>query len=181
MTTLSAAAGFAPSSEVTIPAIAVIGLGNLLMSDDGVGPRVCGELSKVMSDADVEYIDGGVCGLSLLEWIEGREQVIIIDAARMGWQPGDVVRFQPSDVREAIERPDAGRITHATGVLDVLRFGVALGSLPPVTFYGVEPESAEPGTELTAAGRRALSSAVELVRVHIDELITRMRVSRAEV
>ncbi len=153
-----------PQADGSIAPVVVIGLGNMLRSDDGIGPRAAAELATI-SRPGVEIIDGGIAGLSLLEWIADRLRAIIVDAADMGRDPGTVIRFAPEDVA-AIDSVDG--ISHATGVFDVLKLGAALGPLPAITIYGVQPASVAPGEELTPVGRSALTAVVRQVRAELD-------------
>jgi len=117
----------------------VIGVGNTLRGDDGVGVRIADELSAGPLPKDVTVLDGGTGGLDLLLHFEGAERVILIDAAQMGREPGQVRVFggerlgQASDVRFAS--------THGFGVAEVLALGRSLGVQPDVTVVGIQPES----------------------------------------
>ena len=79
--------------------VLVIGLGNPLRGDDGVGPRLVEELARREMPPGVQVLDGGAVGLGLLDLVEGRERVIVVDAAEMGRKPGEFVRFTPGDAR----------------------------------------------------------------------------------
>ena len=77
----------------------VIGLGNPLRGDDGVGVRVAEALAEQALPDDVEVVDGGTQGLGLVNLMEGRQRVILVDAADMGKAPGEFVRFTLDEVR----------------------------------------------------------------------------------
>jgi hydrogenase maturation protease len=146
----------------------VIGLGNVLRGDDGIGPRAIAALARERLPDDVELIDGGNAGLTLLDWLEGRDTAIIIDAASMNRVPGTVVRF---DCDDAIDNSQADiGVTHAPNAFAVLLLAEQLGTfeLPRITIFGIEPESVEPSMSLTRTGEAALSEVVRRVRLELQ-------------
>jgi len=87
-----------PKSEI---ALTVIGVGNLLMGDDGVASRLVALLAAdpaALSGGRIEYLDGGVGGLRLINWIEQARRLLLVDAARFGGRPGDgrLLRLNPA-------------------------------------------------------------------------------------
>jgi len=141
-------------SSFIIRPVLVLGLGNPLQADDGVGCRVIEALEGRPLPPDVEALDGGTPGIGLLNLLEGRRRAIIVDAAEMGRPAGAVVRFRPADVTLT---GSAERFSlHRTAVADALALAAALDlSLPEITFYGVQPGrtgwSAELSPEVAAA------------------------------
>ena len=81
-----------------MPHTLVLGVGNLLMSDDGVGVHAVQRLEKRTLPPGVEVLDGGTCGLDLLQFFEGVERLIVLDAANLGREPGAIVRLEGEDV-----------------------------------------------------------------------------------
>jgi hydrogenase maturation protease len=75
------------------PSVLVIGLGNPLRGDDGVGPRLVEELNHRGLPGEVTALDGGAGGLDLLQVLEGWQRVVVVDAADVGREPGQFVRF----------------------------------------------------------------------------------------
>ena len=84
----------------------IIGLGNPLRRDDGVGVRVVELLAARDLPAGVEVVDGGTPGLGLVPLLEGRQRVILVDAADLGREPGAFVRFTLDQIRLSPPRPD---------------------------------------------------------------------------
>ena len=78
--------------------IVIIGVGNLLLKDEGVGVHVAQELQKKSLPSAVEVHDGGVAGIGLLDFFPGASKVLLIDAAEMNLEAGAVVRFTPEEV-----------------------------------------------------------------------------------
>jgi len=76
--------------------VAIIGIGNPMMSDDGIGPRLIAELQG--SVPDVDLIDMGTGGMQLVHVLAGYDSVVIIDSADMGLSPGESRVFSPDDV-----------------------------------------------------------------------------------
>ncbi len=116
----------------------ILGLGNPLQGDDGVGCRVVEALQAYTLPETVEALDGGTPGIGLLHLLEGRALAILIDAAEMGRPPGTIARFRP---REVVLTGSAERLSlHRTAVSDTLALAEALGlPLPEIVFFGVQP------------------------------------------
>jgi hydrogenase maturation protease len=134
--------------------VLVLGLGNPLRGDDGVGPRIIEELARRGLPEGVTALDVGNAGLDLLNVLEGWERAVIVDAAEMGREPGCFVRFTPDEVRLA--RSDDRHSLHDAGLSEALALADALGrTLPELVIFGVQP--AEVGW------KAGLSSAVEAV------------------
>ena len=136
--------------ETMSPAVAVIGLGNLLMSDEGIGVhlvRAAGQAPCALSA--VEYLDLGTGGLTLLHALRGRRSAIIIDCARMGEPPGSLRRFTPEQV---ITLKDPALFSlHASDLLELLALSRRLGECPAqVIIFGIEPARLTLGDELSA-------------------------------
>ena len=124
--------------------ILILGLGNPLQGDDGVGCRVAEELVGASVTAplpgEVEVMDGGTPGVGLLNFFEGRKRVIIVDAAEMGIAPGEFRRFTPHEITLT---GSAERFSlHRSGVADALALAHELKiELPEIIFFGVQPAS----------------------------------------
>jgi len=126
----------------------VLGIGNVLLTDEGIGVRALHELERryTFSD-DVELLDGGTSGIELLRHIQGRENLIIIDAMTFDQQPGTIYRMENEDVPAAFRT----RISpHQLGLSDLLAALMLTEGLPEnLVLFGVEPESVDIGLELT--------------------------------
>ncbi len=121
-----------------LPTTLVIGLGNPLRGDDGVGVRVIQELATQALPPHVQVLDGGTPGLGLINLMEGRQRVILIDAANVGQSPGQFVRFLLDEVQ--LLGYNQHMSIHAAGLRDALLLAQALEMLPPeVIIFGVQP------------------------------------------
>jgi hydrogenase maturation protease len=80
--------------------VVVLGLGNPLMGDEGIGVYLVEQLSNLAAEyPSVDFLDAGTGGLSVLHYIEGRRKAVIIDCAFMDEAPGAIRRFTPDEVR----------------------------------------------------------------------------------
>ena len=120
------------------PDTLIIGLGNPLRGDDGVGVRIVKELSERTLPHDVEVADGGTQGLGLINLMEGRQRVILVDAADIGQTPGQFARFTLDEA--TLPGDDKYLSIHAAGLREALLLAQALNMLPPeVVIIGVQP------------------------------------------
>jgi len=131
--------------------VAVFGLGNPLMSDEGVGIRVLEALERAGElPAEVELIDLGTGGLRLVHEAAGRRKLVFIDCAFMGEAPGAMRRFTPEEVRSV--KPGMRHSLHEGDLLGNLALARRIGHCPDeVVIFGIEPGSVDPGLELTEA------------------------------
>src|SRR5512136_1287978 len=117
----------------------VLGLGNPLRGDDGVGPAVIEWLDRQELPPGVEAIDGGTAGLNIVSTLIGHERAIIVDAANVGRTPGAWVRFMPEVAR--LKDNDTALSLHSAGLTEALALGAALNVLPrEIIIYGVQPK-----------------------------------------
>jgi hydrogenase maturation protease len=140
----------------------VLGLGNTIMADDGVGPRVI-ELLKADSrvPADLELLDGGTLGLDLLPYLEGVSLLVIVDAVETGKAAGTMLRLSGEDVPVAMETKLS---PHQMGMKDLLAVARLMGQLPEsIVLIGVQPERLEMDTELSPTVHNVLPDLVNMV------------------
>jgi len=143
----------------------VIGLGNPLMRDEGVGPRIIEKLITQGPESDqVEYLDLGTGGLSLVHALAGRRTVTLIDCAYMGRAPGSVVQFAPEEVRSI--RPAA--TVHESDIMSVLEVAGITGAKPAeVIIFGIEPAVVDFGIGLSEVIEGRLAEYYRQVRDHV--------------
>jgi hydrogenase maturation protease len=122
----------------------VLGVGNVLLQDEGVGVRTVEELQRRYDfPDDVRLLDGGTSGIELLRFFDGVEHLIIIDAISAGKNPGTVMRVEGADVPRSFET----RITpHQLGLSDLLATAQLTDAMPAhLVLFGVEPKTLETG------------------------------------
>ncbi len=146
--------------------ILVLGVGNVLLTDEGIGIRVIESLfDNYQFPANVEVIDGGTAGMELLEIIANRDHVILIDAVNTGAKPGTVVTLEGDEVPALFRN----RISpHQLGISDLLGVMSLTGELPnEFTLFGAVPYSMDTGVELSKEMQPKKSQLVSLV---VDKL-----------
>jgi hydrogenase maturation protease len=148
--------------------ILILGIGNVLLTDEGIGVRALKELERRFTFPDnVELLDGGTAGIELLRHIRLRDYLIIIDAMKCDQEPGTVFRVEGADVPAAFRT----RISpHQLGLSDLLAAAMLTDELPKnLVLFGVEPESIDIGLDLTDTVE---ASVEKLVNAVADELRT---------
>lgn len=127
----------------------VLGLGNPLMADEGIGVCLIERLAGLGDEyPDVEFVDAGTGGLSVLHDMEGRRRVIVVDCAFMGESPGTIRRFAPDEVGST--KVLAHRSLHEADLMRVIAMARQLGQAPEqIVIFGIEPERVQPGQGLS--------------------------------
>jgi hydrogenase maturation protease len=127
----------------------VLGLGNPLMADEGIGVRLVVRLSRSAAEhPDVEFLDAGTGGLAVLHHIQGRRKAVFIDCAYMGEEPGTIRRFTPEEVRS--DKVLAHQSLHEADLLRIIEMARQLGQAPDeVVIFGIQPQRIEPAMELS--------------------------------
>jgi hydrogenase maturation protease len=151
--------------------ILVLGLGNMLLSDDGVGPVLLERLadSENRWSGQVEFLDGGTQGLALLGHLSGRRALIIVDALKTGAAPGTVHRLTLPELREV--SPGRANSGHESNAGELLAAAQLLDELPDRLFVvGVEPEQIATGVGLSPSVQEALPAASDQVACLLSEL-----------
>lgn len=145
----------------------VLGLGNTIMSDDGIGPKVIEQLQQGDSlPENVVLLDGGTLGLDLLPHLEGVKRLIIVDAVEIGLPAGSCVRLAGDEVPMALETKLS---PHQMGMKDLLAVARLMGHLPDeIVLIGVQPASLEMDTELTPAVAAAMPTLLAMVQAELS-------------
>ena len=148
--------------------LVVVGLGNDLMSDEGIGLWVVRHLAGYPHrPADVELAEGGTSPMDLVHLIAGRRKAVIVDCARMGSAAGTLRRFGPDDVRSM--KTLAGLSLHEGDALGVLALSRRLGECPAeVVLFGVEPELIAPGAQLSDLVQGRLGEYADAIRSEVE-------------
>lgn len=141
--------------------ILVLGIGNILLRDEGIGIRVIEYLQQRKIPDDVELLDGGTAGADLLDHICGRDKVIVVDAIQADYPPASIVRFGPEDLIPA----DAPQLSmHSLDLPQTIAMAHMLNCPPKeVIIVGIQPQKVECGMELTAVLQAAVPNIAEFV------------------
>jgi hydrogenase maturation protease len=149
------------------PKIAILGIGNLLLKDEGVGVHLVQRLSSVVDDVNVKIIDAGTYPdfLSLVE--DNLDKLIIVDAVKNGDTPGTIYRFN-FDVVDLEGAPPFS--LHDIGVIESLRTMALFNKQPKSTvIIGIEPKTIDFGLELSPEIEDKLPKIISLVIKEIEE------------
>nr|WP_319392188.1 HyaD/HybD family hydrogenase maturation endopeptidase [uncultured Desulfobacter sp.] len=121
--------------------ITVLGVGNILYTDDGVGIRVVEKLEKEYEfSGDVDIIDGGVLGVNLLGVISNAGRLIVVDTVLNHGRPGDLHRLDHDQIPNRILAKNS---LHQVDLIEALTLCNALDHVPETTIIGVEPKDIE--------------------------------------
>jgi hydrogenase maturation protease len=146
----------------------IIGVGNLLMKDEGIGIHAVKALQEVDLPPHVELIDGGTSP-DLIAYTRAGDKIIIIDAAKAEGEPGTIYRYRPEDLVAG-----KGTLTsaHEMGVVENLKLMELSGNEPRETvIIGVEPKEIDWGTELSPELQERLP---DIVKAVLREIISRV-------
>lgn len=113
--------------------VLILGIGNVLMGDEGIGVHVVNSLEKAALPADVDLLDGGTGSFLLLEPMQNAGKVILIDATIDGRKPGSVTRIEPKFSKDYPQTLTA----HDIGLKDLIDAFYLVGKTPNVTLYTV--------------------------------------------
>ncbi|MBV9216819.1 MAG: hydrogenase maturation protease [Acidobacteria bacterium] len=142
--------------------VLILGIGNVLMGDEGIGVHVANALEKAVLPDGAQVLDGGTGSFLLLGPMQNAEKVILIDATIDGETAGSIRRLTP---RYSSDYP-ATLTAHDIGLKDLLdAFYLTGGDIPEVSLYAISiPPLQDMSTELSPALRNAIPGAAQLVR-----------------
>ncbi len=149
--------------------IVILGVGNILLKDEGVGVRVIEKLGEQYRFPDnVKLVDGGTLGLQLLGTVADADCLIVVDAVRNEKPPGSLYRFESTDIPHRVAYKNS---LHQVDLLEALAMSQVIGNTPETVIVGVEPEDISPwGMELTPAVREKVPELMKLVLKELDRL-----------
>jgi hydrogenase maturation protease len=126
----------------------VLGLGNILLGDEGVGVRVVERLLELYQfPPEVQVLDGGTLALDLLPYVEDADRLLVIDALEMGAEPGAVARLESDEVPAFLS---VKLSPHQMGLADLLAAARLRNSYPEeLVLWGVQPAAMRPGLALS--------------------------------
>jgi len=156
-----------PDSSDEVRHVLILGLGNPLLGDEGIGVRVAEELQGLELPDGVTVVEGGTAGLGLIGLMEGYQKVIIVDAADMGHPPGCVVRFTPLEAQ--LKTVEAPLSLHQIGLGEALTLAEALEVAPAERIIiGVQPSQVEMGAGLSPEVERAIPKIIRTILSELD-------------
>lgn len=153
--------------------IMVVGVGNSIQMDDGVGIHVLNELKNYDLPDEVELFDGGTLGIDLMPYIEGREKLIFIDSVKAGQEPGTILRFQPDD----LNYDDAPKTSvHQIGLIESLQMISLIGKAPDrIVIYGIQPKTIDWSEELTDEVKASIPKLIPHILKEIERSLEELK------
>ena len=150
--------------------VLVLGLGNTLLTDEGVGVHVMQQLQETNTDLQhIEYVDGGTLSLILAVDVAAAKYLIVIDAAEMQAPPGTVNSYLNEDMDEFLGS-NRKRSVHEVGLIDLMAIVALQGRLPARrALIGVQPEITGWGERPSQAVADAIPAACDIARGLIRE------------
>ncbi len=147
----------------------VLGIGCILLRDEGFGVRVIHEIDRRYEFPDnVEIVDGGVLGVNLLGFISRADQLIVVDVIRNQGNPGDLYRLAGDAIPQRIRAKNS---MHQVDFLEALTLCNALDKIPETVIIGVEPEDIEScNIDLTPTVYNRIESVIDRVLVELKTL-----------
>jgi len=147
--------------------IAVIGVGNILMKDEGVGVHSLKKLETLKVPSNVELYEGGTRILDILPSLEGVDLIIIIDAVKFGKKPGTVNLFEVELSKNGNSKEMVS--LHEMDLISSIKFAKQIYDLPEkIIIIGIEPKEVEVGIEMTEEVTEAIPEVIEKVHKTIQ-------------
>jgi len=145
----------------------VLGIGNILLRDEGVGVRLVEAMQGMDLPEDVELLDGGTSGADLIDEVADRAKVIVVDAAQADCEAGTIFRFGLDDLAR---RAESTISLHELGLLETLAMAERLGCAPKqVVIFGIQPKEVNLGLELSEEVAATLPKVIDLVLAEAGE------------
>ena len=158
-----------PLPGQSVSPILILGLGNILLQDEGIGVKVVEALlQKYQFPENVEVMDGGTAGMALYEHVLGREHLIVVDAVKTGRPPGSIVCLQNEEVPVYFR----ARVSpHQLALADLLAAMEIAGRKPPrVQVIGIEPVALGTGLDLSAQVQDKLNTLMNRVITELEKI-----------
>ncbi len=146
----------------------ILGVGNVLIGDEGIGIRIIEELdNRYIFPDDVSLLDGGTAGVELLRYIEGKKLLILIDAMAADHPPGTVYQVEGEDVpKQFLERISP----HQIGLSDLLATGMLSDNIPEnIILFCVEPERLETGMYISDSVAKSIDKIINPILDHLEK------------
>ncbi len=145
--------------------IVILGVGNLLLTDEGVGVHLIQKLRETEIGEEIELVDGGTSILDFIPQAEDVSKLIIVDAIKLGGKPGKTYRICVDD---SLLRGAKGMTSlHQLGVVETLAIAQKMGKLPHTVIIGIEPKEIGYGLDLSPEIEREMGKMVNLI---LDEV-----------
>jgi hydrogenase maturation protease len=146
----------------------VLGVGNILLTDEGIGVHAVHEVLKESWPDDVEFIDGGTFTQDIFFLFQEYEIILVLDIVKGGNKPGTIYRLIESDLRKDESQTLS---LHDIDLLDSLNMTKLLGHSPELHVLGIEPENLSWNMEMSPTFKRLFPDFLKIVRQEIERLL----------
>ena len=148
--------------------IVIIGIGNLLLMDEGIGIHTINELEKYDLPGKTEIYDGGTGGFKLIDLMHGAARVIFIDAVETGKAPGVVTTFSPEEVHSIYQKKKYS--LHDTDLMEVIKMAELIDNSTKIEVVGIQPKTIDYGTTLSKELTDSMPNIINTVLGRIEEV-----------
>ena len=138
----------------------IIGIGNMLCCDEGVGIQVIQQMEFMELPGSIELLDMGTSTMDLISHLEGVKKLIVIDAMKTGGTPGEIHKCKPEDLMPKEEEPIS---LHEVNLLETLTTAKEKGMEIDTVIIGVEPKVIDWGLELSEEIKQKIPAIIEAV------------------
>lgn len=161
--------GVAGFERLRAQEVVVIGLGNPLMTDEGIGIHLIAKLTGGAEFPNVGFHDLGTSGTRVLHAIAGKGKAIFVDCALMGEEPGVIRRFTPEDVQST---KNLGQFSlHEGDLFSILELSRRLGECPSeIVIFGIQPQVVSPGRSLSPVLSAKLDEYVDIITAELNSV-----------
>lgn len=142
----------------------VLGIGNILLKDDGVGVHIIRALENEKLPSTIELVDGGTSTLDTLGYFLEYKKVVVIDCLKAGYDPGTIYKIKPEEIKSY---KSENLSIHDVQILDVVRMANMLGKFPEVIIFGIEPEKICLDTEMTETMKNKISEVIKILKLEL--------------
>lgn len=147
--------------------ILLLGVGNVLLGDEGVGVHTVNRLRDEGLPDCVDAVDGGTAGLELAYLVGGFSRLVIVDCLDAGMEPGSIFRISPDDI---CGNTEAKISFHDLGLAEFLTMAKSMGQLPETVIFGIQPQKIDWGFGLSRAVEQKIEEFMDLVRNEFKQL-----------
>jgi hydrogenase maturation protease len=146
----------------------VLGVGNPFRRDDGIGPAVIARLQSDEGLKGVDVLDGGIDGLALMDYMQGYQKVLIVDAVNMGAHPGEFRLFSPQEAALSITADALS--THGFGVAELIALMNKLDMQVDMRILGIQAKDVTFGEGFSPEISARLDDILELVKKEVTKV-----------
>lgn len=158
------------NNHIPSPKITILGVGNELLSDEGIGIHIAKKLQQIELPPEIEVIEGGTEGFGLINIITETDDLIIIDSIKGGSKPGTIYRF---NIKDAPNSPDFFKTSvHQIGILEVINLSKLIGKTPDTVVIGIEPQKVTTGMNLSPKIKEKIPRVIDMI---LDEIHLKLK------